>query len=248
MVSGPETSGERAWPFADPADGLERVLIGAGAETWLRLRAPGLPPGPAQERLAARIAKLDAALPAGVLATRTGPGGALEVAWGQRQPLADAVAAAEERGHSPDAIAHGVIAACAGAGRALTALAAGGLSAGGLSPHQLAVGPDGVVALEVTSGWLAATRREALKLSMERLYSAVDDGVLLLELALSLMSGGAPWAELVAHVLDRGRLLEPEARRGGPRVIARVFDELCGVDEPAEQAALVRAAFPVATT
>ena len=46
----------------------------------------------------------------------------------------------------------------------------------------------------------------------------------------------------------RGRLLEPEARRGGPRVIARVFDELCGVDEPAEQAALVRAAVPVAAT
>ena len=30
--------------------------------------------------------------------------------------------------------------------------------------------------------------------------------------------------------------------------LARVFDELCGVDDPGEQAALVRAAFPVATT
>ena len=233
-------SASRKWAWSDPRDGLTREFAG----DWLVFGAPGLGRGGPHERLMHRVEQLVKAPLAGMMPTRIGEQGAVEVQWGTRWPLGDAVAAAEDQSISPDSIAQGVIAVCASAGRALSSLAAVGLSAGGLAPHQLGVGADGSVALDVASGWLAATRREALKLSAERLYSAVDDGVLLLELAVSMMSGGAPWAELVARVLDRGRLLDPEARRGGPRVIARVLEELCGEGSPEQQAAHVRAAFP----
>jgi hypothetical protein len=248
MTAGDE--GEHDWPWSDPGDGLSRTLVGAGDAAWVRLAAPGLGPGGARDRLLVKLARLQGQALAGILPSRVLPGAAadpglalVEVGWGARVPLGDAVNAAEEHGVSPDLIAHGIVAVCAGAGRALTALAGAGLSAGGLSPHQLGIGRDGSVALEVASGWLASARREALKLSAERLFTVCDDGVLLLELAVSLMSGGAPWAELVAHVLDRGRLLEPEARLGGPRVIARALDELCGCDDVADQAVHVIAAF-----
>jgi len=168
-----------------------------------------------------------------------GRGTALSVDWGARTPLSAAMLIAEAEGSPGDALADGVIAVCAGAARSLAHLAGAGLHAGGLFPHQIALDPSGEVSIDVASGWLRSADH-----SSGAEVSPGEDGALLMELAAALMSGGSPWTELAARVLDRGDLIDPAVRRGGVRALAPLLAELAGTDLPGEQARRVRAAFP----